>query len=439
VQQRKDDLDRVYELASQAWRLTDDELESIQPGSADGLAALLRSDVPGDNPLATPDVFSPDPAKGLLSVMRRPEFFTFTCKNILSLGAEKPLLLLPFQQVVLQELWWRMFPLLVATRGGGKSMLMGVLIALRLLFSQGTRIVVTGAGLRQSKIIFEYVERIWHSSPVYRDLAGYGRTGERCGPKRGLDRHEFIVGDSVATFIPTGDGTTIRGLRANIILSDEFQCVDASTIIETDRGLMRIGDCRRELGNFALTQADGTAILPSTFVETPPTKAYRVRTTGNYEFICSSIHRVMTTDGWKLAKDLTDDDCLVQFNAYQFPEEMVVDEESGVVVDEDVAWLMGALVSEGCVSADAFTVHTTDRLFVSKCAELLEKLSPDRSITIYDRDAYDDDRGWKCKEAFTIHLHHKRLRAAFERLGIPKTTAHGKSIPWSILRSPKGV
>jgi hypothetical protein len=41
------------------------------------------------------------------------------------------------------------------------------------------------------------------------------------GPRRDVDRFEFRVGDSIAIFIPLGNGEKIRGLRANYLVVDE--------------------------------------------------------------------------------------------------------------------------------------------------------------------------------------------------------------------------
>jgi hypothetical protein len=49
--------------------------------------------------------------------------------------------------------------------------------------------------------------------------------GKGQGPKRDIDRCTFYVGQSEIIAIPLGDGSKIRGLRANYIIADEFASI----------------------------------------------------------------------------------------------------------------------------------------------------------------------------------------------------------------------
>jgi hypothetical protein len=81
--------------------------------------------------------------------------------------------------------------------------------------------VIVGAAFRQSKIIFEYMETIWRNSPILRSIFN----GNDDGPRRDVDRCTIRLGDSWACAIPMGDGSKIRGLRAHIIIADEFASI----------------------------------------------------------------------------------------------------------------------------------------------------------------------------------------------------------------------
>lgn len=151
-----------------------------------------------------------------LDYMRRPENFWFTCKYLLNVD------LLPFQLCILQELWTRKFPMLIATRGAGKTWILALYSLLRAFFMQGSKIIVIGAAFRQSKLLFEYMETFYKNSPIFRSIVG-GSRGE--GPKRDIDRCTFYVGQSEIIAIPLGDGSKIRGLRANYIIADEFASI----------------------------------------------------------------------------------------------------------------------------------------------------------------------------------------------------------------------
>lgn len=142
-------------------------------------------------------MFREDPMMEILDIMSNPDYFYFTCKWLF--GIE----LMPFQVLVLQDLWTRKFPMLVASRGFGKTFLLAIYAMLRAIFHQGCKIVVVGAAFRQSKLIFGYMETIWRNSPVLRNMVGAGKSQ---GPKRDIDRCTFYIGDSEVVALPVGDG-----------------------------------------------------------------------------------------------------------------------------------------------------------------------------------------------------------------------------------------
>jgi hypothetical protein len=164
------------------------------------------------NPLdQIPVELEQNPHEYVLWLMQRPEYFSFICKEVCNVE------LLPFQMVILQELWKRKFPMLIASRGAGKSWLLGLYAILRILFLPSRKVIICGSAFRQSKVIFNYMENIWSNAPLLRDLSGQG-----AGPRHEPDMYRFHIGDSCAMAVPIGDGQKIRGQRANDILSDEF-------------------------------------------------------------------------------------------------------------------------------------------------------------------------------------------------------------------------
>tara|TARA_Y100000592_G_scaffold96897_1_gene166298 strand:+ start:8408 stop:10390 length:1983 start_codon:yes stop_codon:yes gene_type:complete len=147
-------------------------------------------------------------------LMVRPEYFSFVCKSILNIE------LLPFQSLILHEIWNRKFPMVIGSRGMGKSFILSVYPMLRALFMPRRKIVVVGAAFRQSKVLFEYMDTIWKNAPILRDLCG-----SNSGPRRDVDRCVMHINDSTITCLPLGDGSKIRGQRANDIIADEFASI----------------------------------------------------------------------------------------------------------------------------------------------------------------------------------------------------------------------
>jgi hypothetical protein len=159
------------------------------------------------------DIEKPD--LHLMKLLRDPMYIGSTCKLLFNIELH------PMQTMVLQEIWNRPFPMLIGSRGFSKSYLLALYAVLKCTFYPGTKVVIVGAAFRQSKIIFEYMENIWKNSPILRSIFSGGEDG----PRRDVDRCTIRLGDSWAIAIPLGNGDKIRGLRAHIILADEFSSI----------------------------------------------------------------------------------------------------------------------------------------------------------------------------------------------------------------------
>lgn len=152
-----------------------------------------------------------NPGLHLLRIMRQPSYLSFAAKTLLGIN------LLPMQSVILEELWNRPFPMLIASRGWGKTWLLAVYSILKCILSTNTKIVVAGAAFRQSKFVFEYAENIWNNADILRSICDH-----HSGPRRETDRCVLHINNNTITAIPIGTGEKIRGLRAKIVIAEEF-------------------------------------------------------------------------------------------------------------------------------------------------------------------------------------------------------------------------
>jgi hypothetical protein len=180
-----------------------------------GLGDLSLLDIT-NNPMINrleKDIENPD--LHLLRLLRDPYYIGSTCRILFNIELH------PMQVLILQEFWIRAFPMYIASRGWGKSFLLALYSLLRCTFYPGTKIVIVGAAFRQSKIIFEYMETMWRNSPILRSIYN----GNDDGPRRDVDRCTIRLGDSWTIAVPMGDGSKIRGLRAHIIIADEFASI----------------------------------------------------------------------------------------------------------------------------------------------------------------------------------------------------------------------
>lgn len=145
----------------------------------------------------------------------------------------KPVMLAPFQSVILDSLWNKTFPILLMTRGGGKSWMLALYACLRAMLTPGSKIVIVAASFRQSKIVFDYIEQFYNYSPIL----------QACCPKgieKPSDSRVLRVGDSVIKALPLGNGEKIRGERATHIITDEFASIPPEIFQVVVRGFAAV-------------------------------------------------------------------------------------------------------------------------------------------------------------------------------------------------------
>ena len=165
----------------------------------------------------------------LVQLFRNKDYLQFTAKHLLGMN------LFPYQMSMINTLWNKRLPMILAARGGSKTTMLAVYTVLRAVLDQGVKIVIAGAGLRQSGLVFEAIEQIWKGSPVLRDICGANNH-----PKRGVLGYTWSVGDSKVTGIPIGTGEKIRGLRANVIICDEFGSINPEIFETVIRGFASV-------------------------------------------------------------------------------------------------------------------------------------------------------------------------------------------------------
>jgi hypothetical protein len=168
-------------------------------------------------------------AEDIIRLCMNEKYLQFPTKHILNMD------LFPYQMSILETLWTKRLPMILAARGGSKTTMLAVYIALRAILNQGIKIVVAGAGLRQSGLVFEAIEQMWKNSPILRDICGHDNP-----PKRGVLGYTWSVGKSKITGIPIGTGEKIRGLRANIIVCDEFGSINPDIFETVIRGFAAV-------------------------------------------------------------------------------------------------------------------------------------------------------------------------------------------------------
>lgn len=308
------------------------------------------------------------------------------------------------------------------------TFLLSLYCMLRALLLPGRKIVVVGAAFRQSKFLYEYMDTIWKNAPILRDICD-----KNSGPRSQIDMCRMTLNGSIISALPIGDGSKIRGMRANDIIADEFACLERNTLIQTDLGLIKIKDYLD--GNVqSLVNINGELETPDKIFITPKTDVYKITTQNGYSFQCSSIHKVLSTDGWKIAKDLTNKDKLfLDVNDFFPSDNQVVND---VILDDKLAWLMGILVSEGTVTnRNYISIKNTDKQLIDK---ILQQYS-EYNWGITYKEAYQDGRGWNCNESWELKYSDTDFRTTLRNMGVDYVTSHDKEIPSGILKSPRST
>lgn len=98
------------------------------------------------------------------------------------------------------------------------TFLLAIYSLLKALLIPGSKIVICGAGFRQSKMVFKEIEKIYNASPLVQECC-------KDRPKYASDAAYLNVGHSTITAIPIGDGEKIRGTRATTLICDEFASI----------------------------------------------------------------------------------------------------------------------------------------------------------------------------------------------------------------------
>jgi intein/homing endonuclease len=333
-----------------------------------------------------------------------------------------PLRLLPFQSVMLQMMWAKKFPMVLACRGAGKTYMLAVYCILKCLLVPGTKVVIVSGGFRQAKFTFQYIDEIIKSSPIIEETIRKFHPGNSFGVKFATDKVYLKVGHNTEiTGIPVGDGSKVRGMRA---------CVEPTTIVETNNGLRRIKDIVDNPEDITLHYGNGKFAAPSKFVKTCPIDAYKITTECGYEVVCSDIHRLWTTKGWKDAVKLQPSK---DFLPLELGGKFNSEEKLGV----DLAWLLGAVISEGCCS-NKYRISVKNA--VGEFCDRVEQIAIDKfgKASRYYCPPREDPRGWTSKPSYEIHFGNLKQRQWLEsEIGLGYSTARFKKIPAAILNGSR--
>jgi len=135
--------------------------------------------------------------------------------------------LVPHQRIMVKEAWDTKFVCWILGRGMGKTYMLAVMGILRAMLFPEEKVVIVGPSFRQSQLIFAEMEKILRHSAFFQQSLSKPPLHHANGFSM------YFNNDSWVKAIPLGaDGSTLRGLRATLILVDETAKV-SDTIINS--------------------------------------------------------------------------------------------------------------------------------------------------------------------------------------------------------------
>lgn len=324
-----------------------------------------------------------------------PEYFSFICKEILNID------LLPVQTAILAEFWGRKFPMFIGSRGFGKSFILAVYALLRALLYPGRRIVICGSVFRQSKVIFEYIERIWRDAPILRDICSASS-----GPRHDVDMWRFHINNSLITALPIGDGCL--GSNTLITYNDKI-----GYIVEGSNETIKKRD-RKIYGNGKFNNSD--ELYNNGYKNTKVVTTKRGYT---YEGTYNHKMKIMTIEGIKFVRSDQ-----LENNNYLLIDKTQRWHSGESHITNEQAYAFGLMVGDGCWT-DKYSLRFTgpdEELIPLLNKGLNMEFTQEKSDKIHFN-TYGKDKVSKFKKTF----------------GVPKLYGYQKYIPNSIMSAKKEV
>ncbi len=239
-------------------------------------------------------------------------------------------------------------------------------------------------------------------------------------------------------------------------------CVTGDTLVVTDAGLMPIEQMSQtgsEDINARVLSRDGAVNTASKWWDSGVFPTWRVRTQRGYEVTGTSNHPLLVAvpgenDGritlvWKTIAQLIPGDFVVMDRSESLWPEQSVDLRAlwplfagnrvqphtlPERLDDDLAFLMGALLAEGTFRAEAVEFTNTEGDFADRFIETWQRVFPTCRLHIFKREPI----GYGKKPFLQIQIVSQRVIAFLNALGLSGRSAQ-RQIPAAILRSPQTV
>ncbi|MGM5484542.1 MAG: DNA gyrase subunit A [Nanobdellota archaeon] len=231
-------------------------------------------------------------------------------------------------------------------------------------------------------------------------------------------------------------------------------CITGDSLILTDKGIFNIGDIsdkREDEVSFKVLSYDGRKNKASRFFDSGKHDIKRVETEQGYSIAGSHNHPLLCWTRnefgvpvfkWKMLSDVKKGDvALLQRNYSMFSKENLSLEQFFPEINKgsefglpkkmtkDLAFALGALVAEGSFHQNKIMFNNSDHVYYEAVKSSLKK-------TFKGLEFYERDISGGCKE---FDLYHQQIVRFLSNIGFKNSRSDKKEIPFSVLRSKKGV
>jgi DNA gyrase subunit A len=231
-------------------------------------------------------------------------------------------------------------------------------------------------------------------------------------------------------------------------------CISGDTLIFTDKGIIPIKDISNKKEakiSLSVLSYNGKNNHASRFfnsgmhetIEIETDSGYKIRGSKNHPLLCWTSKNGMPHIEWKLLENIKKNDTLIlhrgrglfskkdmNLKAYDVQSNLHnIKIKTPKTMDEELAFLLGALVSEGSFHQNKIIFNNSDIDFYTKIKEiLLKKFSRTK---LYERNIKGN--------CYQMEIYHQDTVNFLKRIGLTNVESDCREIPFSVLRSTKKV
>jgi intein/homing endonuclease len=389
------------------------------------------------------DAITLNPNEGTVLYMR--EHPTLAAKYLLNVNLNW------IQRLAVRNIWTKSFGMLIWGRRNGKTFVGAIACVLRALLFPGERVLIVAPSKRQVDWIFmNEIIPLFNNSGYFR-----ASVNGKINITTSYNRIKFANGSTIEGFPVGTEGGKIRGAG----------CVVSGTYILTDSGMKKIVDIYKTEKEYKIQTRFGLEDI-LVYAKNKKKKIKKIITKRGYTLSGLGEHLLLTiTDGIKDYKYLSDlkigdkvcldikdkwpdikyFDCsnIEEKKPRNCPKVTKANNEKPIIfpqyLDENLAVILGYIVSEGsCNQKTVLGMANTDKHVIEDYCSKFEKVFGIKpSVRILSEGV--DKRGIKRKITYEASVNRTEIRNFLIDIGLNRAVAKTKSIPFSILESPKSV